>query len=319
MSPLLGINTKTKDRPSLFQKKVERRFVRGKRSEKKNEEDIQNRELIRWVRVLIVLWLCFLSAAGYQYFFSGVVSLQTIRVTGTGILLPGEIEQVVRTSVAGKYGKLVDRDNLVVLSTTQLEQSLVAAFPLIRRVEVKKVFPNRLEVSLLERGDLLFWCFREQQCFLLDEHGFVLNQPAALEEHRVMQLFLVDESGKEVASGDQVATEGFLRFIRSLPQAFSEQSGISLRNTVFLPSKYADEVRVETESGLELLIRSDIPIEKTLNVLRIVREKAVPRDKVGDLVSVDLRVAGKAFYRLRNEESQETTLPLEAGVSPEKQ
>ena len=42
-----------------------------------------------------------------------------------------------------------------------------------------------------------------------------------------------------------------------------------------------------------------------MNTLRIVREKAIPKDRSADLVAVDLRISGKAFYQLRNEAPQE--------------
>ena len=112
-----------------------------------------------------------------------------------------------------------------------------------------------------------------------------------------------------------MADPEFLSFVRGLPQALAEQSGIRITDTIYLPSKYADELRIESESGLVLLLSSSTPLEKTLNTLRIVREKAVPPERAEKLVSVDLRVPSKAFYRLLDEPVEEVSSPESAGES----
>lgn len=306
------MEVKERENQTFFARKVERRFVRGKKIERPIEEEQSESRWRKRRWVLTLLWVLFVGTVVYQVFLSGMLSVEQIDVEGTGLLSVDEVRSAVQEELSGKYLKTISRNNLALVATGRLERKLQANFPLIRQVTVTKVFPHTLVVSLLERGDFLFWCSSDEHCFLLDEVGRILDRPEAFEEYRVPRLFLVDESQKIMTPGDRAVTVDFLHFIRSLSQALLEQSGIRMQERIFLPSKYADEIRVETSEGISLQMNTTIPLEKTLNTLRIVREKAVPKNRLADLVSVDLRVSGKAFYRLRDEAPTEIH-PLTGG------
>ena len=308
MKKLFPFRPKVSDRPALFPKKTERKFIRGSHSEKQaaDESDIWNMRRIG----LISLWMLFVGAVGYQIFFSGALSVSRIEIDGANLLTEEEIDRFLREMMAGKYAGIIDRDNILFLSEQVLVERMSVISPLVRSIEIRKVFPGTLRVSLLERGHLTFWCSGDR-CFLIDEAGVIRESAEPFGEDRVQHLFLRDESSKPAVPGDQVADPLFLDFVRGLPQALAEQSDIRMTDTIYLPSKYADELRVESESGLVLLLSSSVPLEKTLNTLRIVREKALSTDQSEKLVSVDLRVPSKAFYRLPDEPVAEVPDPDE--------
>ncbi|MBP5993956.1 MAG: FtsQ-type POTRA domain-containing protein [Candidatus Moranbacteria bacterium] len=309
MKKLFHLRPKTPDRLALFQKKTERKFIRGGHGEKQ-AADLSDTWNMRSIG-LMALWLLFVGAVGYQLFFSGALSVSRIEIDGANLLTQGEIEQLLHETMMGKHAGIVDRDNLLFLSERALAERIEMVSPLVRSIEIRKVFPGTLRVSLLERGHLTFWCSGDR-CFLIDEAG-VISEPAEhFGEDRVQHLFLRDESSKPASPGDQVADPAFLDFVRGLPQALAEQSDIRMTDTVYLPSKYADELRIESENGLVLLLSSSVPLEKTLNTLRIVREKAVSAEQSEKLVSVDLRVPSKAFYRLPDEPVTEVSAPESA-------
>ncbi|MBP6975327.1 MAG: FtsQ-type POTRA domain-containing protein [Candidatus Moranbacteria bacterium] len=296
-----------KKRPTtLFSRKQERRFVRGRTGTSAYREEERSSRVRIWQ--ITFLWILFFLVLGYQLFFSGMLTVERVAVEGTGMLTPVEVERTVRTVLLENRWTIFPQDNFLLLSVRRIEELLLASSPLIRQVTVKRRFPDTLEVSLLERGDFLFWCSEEEKCFLIDEKGILQDWPEAREERRVSHLFLIDESRKPVATGDRILEQNTLSFAKGLPQAFLEQAGIVIQEEIFFPSRYADELRLETDKGFSLRISTDIPIERTLNTLRIVREKAVPEDRRADLVSVDLRIPGKAFYQLRDESEQEASV-----------
>jgi len=289
--------------PTLFSRKRERRFVRGGSDTLVHQEQRRSFHARTWQ--IVFLWVLFFVVSGYQVFFSGTLAVEHVEIDGAGMLTPAEVERTVRTILSENRWGVLPQFNFLLLSTHRTEERLLAASPLVRQVTVRKLFPDTLDVSLLERGDFLFWCPESERCFLIDEEGILRDWPEAREERRVPHLFLKDESGKSVSAGERIMTPEILSFMKGLPQAFLEQAGIMIGEDIFVPSKYADELRLETDKGFTLRISTGIPIETTLNTLRIVREKAVPEDRLDDLVSVDLRIVGKAFYQLRNETAQE--------------
>lgn len=310
---MFGIRKTVRKKQSsvIFPKKRERRFVRGKAGPATHQQRDRTSFIRSWQ--IILLWVSFVLVSGYQIFFSGILKVERVSIEGVGILTSEEIERAVRGALVERTWGVFPQDNFVWLSTRRLERRLLGVSPLIRQVTVAKRFPDTLNISLLERGSFLFWCPKEESCFLIDEEGVLLDWPRAREEKRVPHLFLVDESGKSVSAGDHIMTSEMLSFTKGLPQAFLEQAGVVIREQIFVPSKYANEFRIETDRGFSLRISTEIPIEQTLNTLRIVREKAIPQERKSDLVSVDLRIPGKAFYQLRNETMRET--PVISGES----
>lgn len=312
---MFGIQKTARKKQSsvIFPKKRERRFVRGKAEPAAHQQRDRAPFIRSWQ--IVLLWISFVLVSGYQMFFSGILKVERVSIEGAGILTSEEIERVVREALVERVWAVFPQDNFVLLSTRRLERRLLGVSPLIRQVTVEKRFPDTLNISLLERGSFLFWCPKEESCFLIDEEGTLLDWSGAREEKRVPHLFLVDESGKAVSVGDHIMASEILSFTKGLPQAFLEQADVVIREHIFVPSKYADEFRIETDKGFSLRISTEIPIEQTLNTLRIVREKAIPQERKSDLVSVDLRIPGKAFYQLRNETMQETTsVPVEGEI-----
>lgn len=301
---------KTKKYGVLFPKKTEKHFVRGKKSEKNDEVQKKNRAEKRGCWIIVFLWVLFGGIAGYQTFLSGVFAVGRIDIESGGLLGSDEVRQNVEDRLSGYRLWVFPRDNMFLVSPRDIEDYIRESFPLVRQVEVKRTFPNTLTVSILERGALFFWCSGGDQCLLLDEKGMVLDRPQALDEHRVPQFFLVDELGKQASFGDQVVDPSILTFVRGLPQALSEQMGIQMKEKLFLPSKYADEIRIETENGFDIRMNTGMPLEKILNILRIVREKAVPHDQQENIASIDLRVPGRAFYRLQEGEQKDGEISL---------
>ncbi|MBP7811654.1 MAG: FtsQ-type POTRA domain-containing protein [Candidatus Moranbacteria bacterium] len=292
--------------PTLFFRKRERRFVRGGADTLAHQE----RDRSSFVRIwqITFLWVLFFIVSGYQIFFSGILSVKHVKIDGASMMTTDEVERMVQVILSENRWGVLPQSNFLLLSAQRTEERMLVASPLVRQVKAKKLFPDTLDVSLLERGDFLFWCSEDENCFLIDEDGVLLDRPEAREERRVPHLFLRDESGKSVSVGERIMTPEILSFMKGLPQAFLEQAGIAIGGDILIPSKYTDELRLETDKGFVLQISTDIPIETTLNTLRIVREKAVPEDRLDDLVSVDLRIVGKAFYQLRDETPQEAVV-----------
>lgn len=294
-----------KQASTIFQKKYGRHFTRGGTQTTAHQEEDHVSRVRMWQ--LVSLWTLFFLVLVYQVFFSHVLTIEYITVDGAGLLISDEVEQMARTALSENLWTFVPQNNFLLLSTHRIEERLLVASPLIRQVTVKKSFPNTIHVSILERGNFLFWCSGEESCLLVNEEGILQDRPEAREEYRVPHIYLVDEMQKPILAGEHVVAAQFLAFVSGLSQAFLEQANVSIQEKMFLPSKYADELRIETDKNFSLRITPDIPIEQTLNTLRIVREKAIPKDRSADLVSVDLRISGKAFYQLRNEAPQETT------------
>jgi cell division septal protein FtsQ len=304
ISPLQKKASK-KQTTTLFSKKPGRHFVRGGTQGAVQHKAKQQARARSWQ--LISLWVLFLAVFVYQVFFSGILSIEHVVIEESLLLTRDEVEEATRSALSEKRWQFFPQHNFLLLSTDFMEERLFAFSPLIREVTVTKVFPNTVQVSFLERGNFLFWCLGEEPCFLIDEAGVLQDWPEAQKEDRVPRLFLVDETRKGAQAGDRVVSPQFLAFVSELPQAFLEQAGIRIRERLLLPSKHANELSLETDQGLVVRINTDMPVEQMLNTLRIVREKAIPEESRADLVSVDLRIPGKAFYQLRNQEPQEST------------
>lgn len=114
-----------------------------------------------------------------------------------------------------------------------------------------------------------------------------------------------DISGKEVVLGSRVARPAFVDFCEHMPEKISSITNMEISRDLFTPSSMSSEMRTIVNSKWELLLSTDRPIDTQGEILKkIVNEKIEP-GKINEIEYVDLRIKGRATYKLRGEEGKE--------------
>ncbi len=261
----------------------------------------------------LFLWLLFFGTLIYVVVFSPYLALTSWTVTGLNLVPEEHFRASVEEQIYQKYFSVIPRDRYLLVRSGALENFLKERYPLIKEITVQRIFPHALVISVKERDILLVWCVGDT-CGHVLEDGSVepLSSVYNEEENVVRTLFLRDGSSEPLRFGQGVYDPEVVTLALALPQALREQFGIETEKEMSFSSRFANELRVKTTAGWELYLSTRLPLDTSLETLRLLFEKELPEDRRAGLQYIDLRTENRIFYRYQNspgEEVQETEAP----------
>jgi cell division septal protein FtsQ len=267
-----------------------------------------------------VLWMLFCGTLVYLFLFSSFALVETTTVSGTEVLSQATLRGFVEGELGGKYFGIFPKRAFVITRPRVLEEHLRTEFPLLASVSVERIFPNSLRVRVTERKKIIVWQTGDMR-YLVDENGVTHESTRALApENAPFVITLTDTSGKSVGLGEQVFEPNFGAFVIGIQEAFPDQLGLGLTDHPTVVSRFADEVRATTEEGWEVFFNTDIAIDTSLDTLKLLFDKELPREKRLQLAYIDLRAENRAYYAFRDGAHIETLPPAvpDTPVSPTK-
>ncbi len=120
---------------------------------------------------LLVFFTCSIFLTALIVCFFSVFKVAEISISTTTISNSNEnVEEIVYRTANKHYG-----ENLFFISEAELKKELNNASSYINVKKIKKSFPNKLEISVIERKEV--FCLNYQDsCYMLDENLFVLSK-----------------------------------------------------------------------------------------------------------------------------------------------
>jgi hypothetical protein len=152
----------------------------------------------------------------------------------------------------------------------------------------------------------------------IDEEGKAQDSGRALlSENIPYVVFITDRSGTSAARGEKVFDPSYGAFVVRINEMFPEQLGIELEPQYATVSRFANEVRVRTSEGWEAYVSTEIPIDSSLNALKLLFEKELPQELRAKLAYIDLRVENRVYYAFREGEDAENPSDVSSPVPAE--
>lgn len=275
------------------------------RREKKNKRT-KNRKGASVVFILkkaffATLLLAFFAVAFWTIFFSGVLDIHAISIISDEESVADEkIKQEMLFFLQGEYLGIFPKNNLLIFNKRQLKKNTKEKFREIRDISIRRKFPDELEVFIEKRQIRIIWCSREN-CFLVDERGEAFLE---FTEDWSDIPKVSDASEKEVGVGDRVASPEFVLFLEKITQEVERETGIVLTDELRTPSAMSEEVRVRTEEGWEIFFSANRKIEIQTQALKKIVQETIGKQRTKDLEYIDLRIKGRAIFKLRDQEDQ---------------
>ena len=263
------------------------------------------------------LWLCmrrvvfrmlvflFAGTVVYVLFFSPFLEITDVSFGGQQTVAVQELDSLAKEALAGKYAAVLPRSNFLLFPERRIKKQILERFKRVRSAAVVKKFPHRLEISLEERKALVLWCAQEK-CFIIDEKGVAYAQ-TTLDAPEVVQndlLRITSQDGSLVNEGERVLDEHRVGFLTELRQTLKQRSGIEITGEGSMYSPMADDIRVKSAQGWDVLLSTALPLEAGADALRLVLEKQITAEERTKLEYVDLRVENRAYFKLRLEEGE---------------
>lgn len=254
---------------------------------------------------VIALWSLLFVTFFYLAFFSTFFRIGEPRISGANKVPEEVVRAFVEQEITGTYLGIFPKRDFFLVRPLRLEEQLRQEYPLFAAARVTRIFPDGVRIDVTERKKNILWCAGES-CYLIDEEGKATeNERALLPENTVHSLFVTDTSGKVVTAGEKVFDPSYGAFVIRLNELFATELNITLDPHMTTVSRFANEVRVKTNEGWEAYVSTDVPLESSVNALRLLFEKKLPGEMRAKLAYIDLRAENRVYYALRESERPE--------------
>lgn len=249
----------------------------------------------------LILILAFLGVVVYLLFFSPFLVISKINVSGTENLDSGAVRDTVATEISGKYLNLIPKNNIILAGGGKLEKSLIVRFRRIGQVEVKKTFPDTLSIAVSEKKSALILSSAGKNLVINPEGAAYAEadfEAADLGENDLPVLH--DEGNKNIQLSESILDSAYVRYILDIEEKLKGDLGIEIDKNFRTPQLISGDIRVATVQGWQIYFNESIPVQKEIDMLGLVMQEKIDKDRIQDLEYVDLRIDNKVYYKFKN-------------------
>jgi hypothetical protein len=270
---------------------------------KRKKPILMERKKIAWESwVYRVMALLFLATVVFVLFFSYHLSITSIKISGLEEMPEAPIQTAIEGYLDGKCFKWLDKNNLILINTKDLEKKILANFKRIESVRISRVFPHTLEVSVKERKLLLLVC-SANVCYTLNETGDAYPADNFTKDELAKEnlITLNDLSNIVIAPGEKPLEPDFQTFVLGLASVVYDETGISLKNVYTTPNRMSGDLDVETDGNFKIYFNESVGLKKSVLMLHAVLNNEIGSDRQKDLEYIDLRLSNKVFYKFKGD------------------
>jgi cell division protein FtsQ len=226
-------------------------------------------------RLLGIAFVIGLAVSMVGLYFSPVLRVQQVSVTGTTALDPAEV------------ASLADIDGQSMVSSTfSGAEARIAALPQVRSVEIKRHWPDSIEIAVTERTPWATWSEGDAD-YTIDDTGFVLATTAA----DAGPIIHAPASDTPLQPGDHVDGDA-LSLTHALVEQVPVQLGVNLTEIEWATDS---GVTVTTDAGYKVVFGDSANMQYKLAVWQGI-ETELGRDSMAGHV-LDLRYGERPSFQ----------------------
>lgn len=260
-----------------------------------------------WIGVLGALLTAGLAGATvYAVIFSPLLRIKSVTVDGLESLDSRSVIETASKIMDRRYWDVFDGSNLILASDDKIEKALLDRFKKIESVETRKKFPDKLEISVKERGSILVFC-DGSACSVIDRNGQAFAkadfQSNELDEQKL--IVLRDLSRKDVPMAEVSIDTGLAGFLNEVKMRLEKELDVETRQEWSTPTLISGDLRAETAEGWKIYFNYAIGVEKEIEMLKTVLANSLDKARRADLEYIDLRLDNKVYYKLKSAPAEE--------------
>lgn len=181
-----------------------------------------------WAGFLVVLLA---TGIFYLAFFFPEFQVQAIRVSGNEKVASQDIETLAWQGVNKTIWGIANK-NIFMFDVRTLKDRITTGFPAIEELSIKKQWPGRLEISIVERVPFAIFCpnQNEARCFIIDKHGVIYEIAQAIGEDSFIVRQAVDE--EKLVTGQTVVEKHIMGMVADVAENLQKNFQISLKEVL---------------------------------------------------------------------------------------
>jgi len=244
-------------------------------------------------RLLILRSVGFVVASAaiiYVFAYSPLLRIGKVTVNGTVNIDPIMVKAAAAQTLAGYDYYVIPKDHYFELPTIGVKNYIMARFPDLLSVDVKKHF-ERLEVTVMERQPTYRLMIGDKS-YLLDQEGKGLREAVKGEGNSLIALSndsTIFEPGKVLVQPD------WLQAVIDLHKYFATQVGI--RDQLFKFDPLNDDLEIITVEGWYAVFDPHVDVPDQLKTLSSALAGKFNPAARKQLLYIDARFGDKIFYK----------------------
>jgi cell division septal protein FtsQ len=242
-----------------------------------------------WYAVGLLLLFTFLF---WVVVSSPWLKIKEIRIEGTSEIRQENVLSMVKDSLwQGFFG--IPQNSILLFNTSDMQEKLSLAFPLISKVSLQLLLPKTLLVRIQEREQVGTWC-KDTSCFALDSNGIPFKKVEDMDE------YVVFHAEGNVNLGQELVPPHLLSILLGFKKIF-EAAGESVQfSTIAFEIGKAGQVKVTSKEGFNILLDTKKSMEWQQTKLELVLKQKIPLAKRGELEYIDLRFGDQAYLKYKD-------------------
>lgn len=239
----------------------------------------------RWLWDLVLI-LIFLSSLCWLLFKTPYFSIQEIEFSESGAIFADDIKKIIG-----------DDRNFFLMGTVDTSQIIEKAFLKIRKVEIKKKFPNSIFVSITQREEVGIICSKDENslCWLFSDDGVIFSMSDREKKEGLFLIFANEEAELKI---NKVCVEEELISNFIFLEDELEKLKIFIREIEISSS----DIKIIIEDGFEIYFSKSIDKKMQIEVLLQALQGIISEEEKNNLEYIDLRdlqegEKGKVYFK----------------------
>jgi len=233
-------------------------------------------------------------------FFSPFLEITSIEVNGNEYITDNLILEKINPQISGKYFSAIKKNNLLLVQTGKIKKDIQFELRIIREIRIKREFPSKLIVSIIERKPQMAFCSTDN-CFMLDENGETYDNYFANEENDKNNFIILrEESSRKINLGEIILEKKYMEYVQGIRGELLARLETEVENNFCFVSLISKDIRVKTKEGWEIYFNENIELGKEIEMLKVVLENKIEKNQQQDLEYIDLRIDNKIYYKFKD-------------------
>ena len=220
----------------------------------------------------LVFSLLLFGTGFYFFVFSDVFQIQAIIITGEQRVAKESLESIIKAEAR----------NIIFVDSGKIRELVLQKFPQIAELEIKRDFPNILNLALAERKEVGVFC-QDTRCFLLDGQGVIFEEFTGETSLPKFQNQTINE---ELVPGEKVFEKETLDIILEIEARLKEGVGVFSEEISLVSS---ERLNTKTSEGWQIYFNIKNDLNWQIVSLATILEKRLPPEKRKSLEYIDLR------------------------------
>lgn len=262
----------------------------------KKKADQQKRKIMlargvsgRGKATLIVLFLIILFLGGLLL-FSGFFKVKRAVIVGNNKIKSEDLQNILKESINAKRFYVFAGENIVMVNKGKVKGRILDQIPLVKNVEISRVFPDTLKLKILEMEPFAVWV-TDNKKYLVDAKGIIAYE--IKDDQSINLPIIYDRQNKLVAIKGEATFPSQMNFIRNC-LALLKENNLEIES-VSLPNALGFEIDVKIKDSFNIYFNTERSVESQIRDLKSVLDKQLSENR--NISYIDLRVENWVYYK----------------------